>query len=118
MDDHPIKPGYNSDFLFPYSPCSHLIGLFVVDLEVSGLDIDQCDVAQSPEVETELHFIKKNIDIFNVSSGYQERRGEEHSHQLPGDSQVPQHQQGGFYFCCILSLFIVSFFNRSRQNLF
>ena len=50
MDDLPIKPGYNSDFLFLYSPCSHLIGLFVVDVEVSGLDIDQCDATQSPEV--------------------------------------------------------------------
>ena len=50
MDDPPIKPGYNSDFLFLNSPCSHLIGLFVVDVEVSGLDIDQCDAAPSLEV--------------------------------------------------------------------
>ena len=33
--------------MFPH--CSHLIGLFVVDVEVSGLDIDQCDSAQSRE---------------------------------------------------------------------
>ena len=99
MDDLPIKPGYNSDFLFLYSPCSHLIGLFVVDVEVSGLDIDQCDATQSPEVIISSSILKQQILTFNLSSGYQEGWWEEHNHQLPGNSQVPQHQPGRLYYC-------------------
>ena len=47
-----FKPSLGLDLIDSQSssPCSHLIGLFVVDVEVSGLDIDQCDTTQSPEV--------------------------------------------------------------------